>query len=820
MPRHFRTTLSALAALLPLGAACAGNAPPALGLLTDVRVVVGETLRVTLRASDPDGDRLRFASPDLPDGASITPIGPSEALFVWSPRITDTAPGGRRHDLRIAVDDGYGGSASQGLGIVVFPAFGTPAFTTPAGAVLNLATASRFGLRVEVRDDDSTDVALTLVDGPSGARLAQDARKGAWFHWEPDTSQRAVSVHRAIFRADDGAQRVEHVLTLILLNAEPQAGCEGAPPEVVHGGVADQFGGAGIPLAVAATDARSAVSQVLVQFTRDDVTTTAVPALQTVLLTRDGDDPARWTGAIPLGALPAGGALVHYAIVATDDDDPRGFACDLAARLPKTGFFSVAAYPASASPSACVNDPAEPDDSPGQAPAVAAGAGVVALPGRRLCPNDRDLVRLEARAGQETQVTARWPAELGDLTLTVLDAGGQPLATGAATGPGHAALSHTHVDDAPAYLEVRPAIPGLRLGYALEVAVRDIPCADDPAEPDDDATTAPSLASGQTATGTLCPADADLRRLTVGAGELWRVALAFDHAAGDLDLELLGDDGQTVLGRAASERSLEVLTFEANAGGTLFARVLGAGLATNAWQLSVERLEADRCPEDALGDAGTPATAAALFDGVQEGLVVCREAPDWFTIDANGGETLSLLTSGDAVRLALFDDPAGAPRVVADSDASGYAELTQTLSRGRYWYQITTGAERASYELLQELADPPGACQPDRYDDRPAPVSLGDGLFRRLRLCAASARDRFAIDLAPFDRVTVLTNHPGGASRLTLSGPSGATLATGDSWGDGVFLEQLVETGGLHILEVAPGPGLSRLVYDLAIFLD
>jgi hypothetical protein len=822
MCRQLRTSALAVALLLPLFAACAGNSPPSLGLLTDARVVVGETLRVTLRASDPDGDRLRFRSSDLPLGASITPIGPSDALLVWSPLITDTAPGGRRHDLRVEVDDGYGGRADQGLGIVVFPAFGTPIFTTPAGAVLNLASASRFGLRVDVRDDDSTDVALTLVDGPAGARLSQDARKSAWFHWEPDATQRAVSVHRAIFRADDGAQRVEHVLTLVLLNAEPQAGCDGAPPEVSHGGLPDQFGVDRVSLTVEATDARSAVSQVLVQYTRDDVTATSTPALQTVALTRDPDDPARWSGAIPVGRLTGEGALIHYAIVATDDDDPRGFACDLAARLPKTGFFSVAAYPAGAPPSACINDAAEPDDAPSEAlPAVIPGAGVLALPGRRLCPNDRDLVRLEARAGQVSQVTARWAAGLGEVTLAIVDADGRTLADGAATGAGGSAVSHTHVDAAPAFVEVRPAIPGLRLGYMLEVAIRDIPCADDAAEPDDDAATAPELASGATATGTLCPADADMRRLEVTAGELWRVALAFDHAAGDLDLELLGDDGATVLGRAASERSLEVLEFEAMAGGTLYARVVGAGLATNLWQLSVERLGADRCPEDALGDVHTPATAAALFDGVEEGLVTCREAADWFHVDLNGGETLSLLTVGVGVRLDLFDDVAGAARASAVADADGYAELTQTLPRGRYWYRVATDADRAGYELLQEVADPPGPCQPDRYDDLAGPVGLGDGVFRRLRLCSASARDRFAIELEPFARITALTNHlPGAGSRLTLLDPSGAPLATGDSWGDGVFLEHLVEIGGRHILEVGTDAGTARLVYDLAIFLD
>ncbi len=207
MTRRAPAPSAALAPLLALALAFGGcaddNRAPSLALLLDQQVVVGETLRVVLTASDPDGDRLTFGVRGLPKGAQVTPRAAQEAVLVWSPLITDTQPGGRRYELDVEVDDGRGGKASQRVGLVAYPTFGVPTFDLPAGVVLNLAEDDALELLVEVKDDDSTEVDLQMTEGPAGARLQLADKKIAHFYWEPDDEQRKVAVHRAIFSARD-----------------------------------------------------------------------------------------------------------------------------------------------------------------------------------------------------------------------------------------------------------------------------------------------------------------------------------------------------------------------------------------------------------------------------------------------------------------------------------------------------------------------------------------------------------------------------------------------------------------------------------------
>src|SRR5690606_13763407 len=76
MSRH--TAVVALTALAALSACATDNQPPSLALTLDQQVTVGESLRLVLVASDPDGDRLDFAASGLPAGAQITPRSATE----------------------------------------------------------------------------------------------------------------------------------------------------------------------------------------------------------------------------------------------------------------------------------------------------------------------------------------------------------------------------------------------------------------------------------------------------------------------------------------------------------------------------------------------------------------------------------------------------------------------------------------------------------------------------------------------------------------------------------------------------------------------
>jgi hypothetical protein len=243
----------------------------------------------------------------LPKAAQVTPRAANEAVLVWSPLITDTQPGGRRYEVELSVDDGRGGTARQAIGVVVYPTFGVPAFTLPAGVVVNLGQQDDLELLIEVKDDDSTEVTIELIEAPTGAKLQRADKKVAHFFWRPDEEQRKVAVHRAIFSAiDESHAPVTHVLTIVLLNAEKQSGCDGQPPTVSHTPPRDQALSGAFTLDATAVDGQSGVQSVTLHWTRGDPTATYAAAA----FSRLADSGPDWRATLEpstLGAIPSGG---------------------------------------------------------------------------------------------------------------------------------------------------------------------------------------------------------------------------------------------------------------------------------------------------------------------------------------------------------------------------------------------------------------------------------------------------------------------------------------------------------------------------------
>ena len=60
------------------------NRPPVIEPVGTLEAVFGQPLKFTLRASDPDGDRVYFQAENLPDNATFYP---GTGYFRWSPRL-------------------------------------------------------------------------------------------------------------------------------------------------------------------------------------------------------------------------------------------------------------------------------------------------------------------------------------------------------------------------------------------------------------------------------------------------------------------------------------------------------------------------------------------------------------------------------------------------------------------------------------------------------------------------------------------------------------------------------------------------------------
>jgi hypothetical protein len=95
----------------------ASNRPPMLATIADQRVRVGDTLRVMVQATDPDGDQLRFAAPNAP--VSLTNIGSDpkgSALLTFTPTSPDQ--GGR---VTVQAIDTKGAVAQTSFNLIVDP---------------------------------------------------------------------------------------------------------------------------------------------------------------------------------------------------------------------------------------------------------------------------------------------------------------------------------------------------------------------------------------------------------------------------------------------------------------------------------------------------------------------------------------------------------------------------------------------------------------------------------------------------------------------------------------------------------------------------
>jgi hypothetical protein len=95
----------------------AANRPPMISTVADQRVKVGETLRVTVRASDPDNNTLRFSVPTAP--LSLINVGNDAsggAILTFSPRSMDQ---GGRVTVR-AIDPG-GLTSETSFNLIVDP---------------------------------------------------------------------------------------------------------------------------------------------------------------------------------------------------------------------------------------------------------------------------------------------------------------------------------------------------------------------------------------------------------------------------------------------------------------------------------------------------------------------------------------------------------------------------------------------------------------------------------------------------------------------------------------------------------------------------
>lgn len=817
------TSLQALALALALTLGCGdGNSPPSLLFIEDQAVQVGERLQLRLTAVDADGDSIVFESSGLPSEAEIAPTSTTSSLLMWSPTSADALPGQGVYDVEVRALDGRGGLARQSFRVTAIPAYGVPVIELPIGLTLDLSQQNHLTLEVTVRDEDSGEVELSLTEAPGGAQFLTSGPKAGLLHWKPEGPQLLEFVHRFTLSAFDGSNPpVVHTMMVVLLGGGDESGCPGTTPTIVHTPLADQEVAGPVLMEAQVLDQESQIDGVALYWTQGDPDAGVFQAL--AFSPVEGEEGAFELSLDP-GGLGTSGTMIHYWIEAKDNDDPTSEACDHRAVSPKEGHHRVGLYPAGSAGDLCLDDEHESDDRFALAPLVEPGVVL-----GRMCGAQDDLYGITLDGGETLSASLIHAPEHGSLELSIVSLEDVEL-DHASVNQGQLLVDYTAVATETTYVRVRSQDSGARLSYDLKLVRQLTHCDPDALEPNDSPTSPGTPGEGVVGGLEICAGDLDWHQVVTHEPSLVEVTVRSEPGFGDLDLVLTDASGAVILASSMSYDPTEFITWTAPGAQELLALVYGYQGGVNVYELEVQITPLSTlCAEDLFGIHSGAGQSLPLFSHVlYSGLVACSQAPDWFAVDLNGGETLEAVVhsgaSAIAPSLSIYEGESETPVAIGGTADTTVVAAWSPTEVTRVHLVVSSETD-AGYELSYSVTDPPGSCAPDRLepnDSDDEAFTMTPGVFTWLRLCPEDPVDTFSIHLKPFERLMVTTSHQGGQgfTDLEVVDPTGALVHSAlDPFG-GAYLEILAEEEGPHLVRVLPYAVSSTLGYDLATWVD
>ncbi|MFT7622071.1 MAG: hypothetical protein ACI9WU_001238 [Myxococcota bacterium] len=851
------------------------NRQPTLDPVPTQIVQVGETLRLPITARDPDGDALDFKATPRPVTSSFELVEDG-AVFVWPPLISETGPTGKTHTIAFTVEDGHGGLAARTVDITVLPQSNAPIFIGPQGYVLNLSEDDDISFTIAVKDDDSADTTFRVIGGDcadceegficrdntcqmEGSRFTKLDNKTVGFYWRPTLSQRERGNYwRLVVGAkDESHDEVVRELSVLLMNGDADKSCPGTPPAFTPCGapscvpLADLTGVGAIVFQAQGVDFESELREMTLHFATNNPLDSKSYSGNTVSMTRchpdddpgcPGDPQSRYfIGILP---NPASGAtaplLLHYFLSATDDDDIKGTGCDHVTRFPKEGHFTLATYPTGWA-GGCKDDAMEPNDDLSTARPLEPGVTY----DLRSCGEgtaEKDWYRIDAEPGAIVGVELTHDNTQGALTLSLHNPDGHQLA------PTDDAIANRLIimpEQSPVYLQVSVP-PGEKTAdqtYGLVMTRTFGGCPNDDREPNDTLAEAPTILSASVKSTTIdtviCPLDRDWIGVPAWPGESIVANLDFQHSFGDLDLRLY-DAAGGLIARSETATSRERVVWHVDTANTYYVEVFGYRGQVNTGRLKLEVVPtATLCFEDNFSPNHQAVDAFLLPENAYFDLLVCAGKEDWFQIDVNEGETVTILAEpffpdGAELELVGFGDDAG-KQILGNSiqiDGSGEGSAAWLANRAEAgpvrWRVRTKGEFTTAYNMLFAVSDPPGECLDDRFSPTNTVKSAldidgTDGFVTRLKICPGG-EDWFRIQGQAFEELSIFVfGFPEegtlAASLHRFDGPELLHVADGEQTTNGVAIVHLPEANHEFYIHVQGAPGALHH-YDLVIFIE
>jgi len=189
-----------------------------------------------------------------------------------------------------------------------------------------------------------------------------------------------------------------------------------------------------------------------------------------------------------------------------------------------------------------------------------------------------------------------------------------------------------------------------------------------------------------------CQQDEDWYVNWMFAGEDLKVLIAFTHADGDLDIEIIDDQG-AVLADSTSTSDDEYVEVLNVLEGTHYIRVFGAAAAVeNAYDMLIEY--GAPCVDDQYEENDTDANATAWENmTTTTGLMLCGGDLDWYSVTVGDGENLTariLFTHAENADLDLYlYDPSGLEVDYSTSTSDNEDVEVLGTTAGTYTIKVT-----------------------------------------------------------------------------------------------------------------------------------
>lgn len=296
-------------------------------------------------------------------------------------------------------------------------------------------------------------------------------------------------------------------------------------------------------------------------------------------------------------------------------------------------------------PTECEDDELEDNDNTEQ-PAPFPGGEVVG----QICSGDEDWFSVQGNAGGTMNVELEYILEDGNLNLQVFDPNGVSIGLSASEDSDTDTVAVAELPVSGRYL-VRVFGPrGSESLYTLSATTTEPACPDDAQEDNDDPESATlvdlSDGSAEFIAQRICSRDDDWYAVDLSVGDGLSASLFFVDGDGDLDLQILDEEGRRLASSVSINDNEEATVGSVEAAGLYFVRVYGFLGAEGEYELSFTRIDGGTdCEDDTQEPNDSVNRARVITPGTFNNLQLCPTDEDWYAVELAEGEILDVALS-------------------------------------------------------------------------------------------------------------------------------------------------------------------------------